>query len=417
MKARSGARTLTFALILTAWTAACGPTSPPPAEIVEPEPPPEPRPKTILISGEFPRNSNLQELLGGLGLSPGELHRLIRDTRSVYNLHQVRAGNSYAYETRLSGEFVSFRYDVDAEKYVRVTRDGEGFRGEMIHHELETEIARISGVIRDSLWNTLLEMDEAPTLVVRLAEILQWDVDFTAVQPGDWFKLIVEKEYKEGRFLKYGKVLALQFNSGGKDFYGFRFVTPGSEKDRYYDLKGQSLRKAFLKVPFHFSPRISSGFSYSRFHPILKKRRPHLALDFAAPYGTPVLASASGRVVFAGVKGGFGKFVQIRHANGYKTSYAHLSKILVRAGRNVQQGDVIGKVGATGLATAAHLDYRIQDPRGKFLNPRKRIAWPSDKAVDKKYWSQFTAVADSFLAELNLIPLDLPPQSGLSVAD
>ncbi len=319
--------------------------------------------------------------------------------------------------TDLSGAFVSFRYEIDSKKYFRAVREGEQFLGQVVHYPLETKVAQLAGVLRESLWNTLLELGEDGTLVVRLAEILQWDVDFTAIQAGDWFKLVVEKRYKEGRFLEYGDILAVQFNSRGTDLYGFRFPAPGSDQARYYDAKGQSLRKAFLKVPFHFSPRISSGFSYSRFHPILKKRRPHPALDFAAPYGTPVLASASGRVVFAGTKGGFGKFVQIRHPNGFTTSYAHLSKILVSAGRAVQQGQAIGKVGATGLATAAHLDYRIQDPRGRYLNPRKRIAWPSDKAVDKKYWSEFTAVKERFLADLSAIPLDLPAEPPVVVAD
>ncbi len=405
-----------LALCLLSWSVAC--TQPPPTADTPVGPPaPPPQAPTVRHEGIFPRDSNLQEVLGRHGVEPAQLHRLIAETEDVYNLHRVRAGNAYTYVTDLSGAFVSFRYEIDSKKYFRAVREGEQFLGQVVHYPLETKVAQLAGVLRESLWNTLLELGEDGTLVVRLAEILQWDVDFTAIQAGDWFKLVVEKRYKEGSFLEYGDILAVQFNSRGADFYGFRFPAPGSDQARYYDAKGQSLRKAFLKVPFHFSPRISSGFSYSRFHPILKKRRPHPALDFAAPYGTPVLASASGRVVFAGTKGGFGKFVQIRHPNGFTTSYAHLSKILVSAGRAVQQGQAIGKVGATGLATAAHLDYRIQDPRGRYLNPRKRIAWPSDKAVDKKYWSEFTAVKERFLAELTAIPLELPAPSGPVATD
>jgi len=177
------------------------------------------------------------------------------------------------------------------------------------------------------------------------------------------------------------------------------------------------LRKAFLKVPFNFSPRISSGFSYSRFHPILKRRRAHPAVDFAAPRGTPVLASATGRVVHAGRSGGLGKLVKIRHSNGYTTSYAHLSKILVKSGQMVQQGQRIGKVGSTGLATGPHLDYRIQTKSGKYLNPRKKISWPSDKPIDKKYWSDFVAVRDGFLDELMSIPTSMYPAVGYDKAD
>ncbi len=405
--------------VLLLGSAGCGQSPQPNSEtapLAEPAPLPA-RPLTIVYKGEFPRNSNLQAVLGSYGFSAQDLHRLITDTRPVYNLHRVRAGNRYVYETDPGGSFHSFRYEIDDEKYFRAVREGDGFSGQIVHYPLETEVARLSGFLQDSLWNTLLQKGETPELVVLLAEIMQWDVDFTAIQAGDWFKLIVEKKYKEGQFSSYGRILAVQFNSRRKDFYGFLFQTPGTTKEHHYDVKGQSLRKAFLKVPFRFSPRISSGFSYSRLHPILKKRRAHPALDFAAPRGTPVLASARGRVVFAGVNGGVGKLVKIRHFNGFTTSYAHLSKIQVRSGQRVEQGQLIGKVGSTGLATASHLDYRIQDPRGRYLNPRKRIAWPSDRAVDKRHWSEFTAVTERFLAELEAIPLELPKDTPAVVAD
>ena len=163
------------------------------------------------------------------------------------------------------------------------------------------------------------------------------------------------------------------------------------------------MRNAFLKVPFSFDPRITSRFSHSRYHPILKKRRPHLGVDYGAPRGTPVLAAGAGRVIFAGRKGGFGKLVRVRHPNGYTTGYAHLSRIGVNRGQEVDQGQRIGRVGSTGLSTVPHLDYRVPDQKGRFINPRNVSALPSDKPLDKKYWDQFVVVRDHFEERLTSI--------------
>ncbi len=385
-----------------------GAAAPEPA--VEPAPPPEPLPDVQIHDEVLERNATLQDVLFRFGFQPADVHQLVQETKPVYDLNRVRAGNHFQIET-VDGGFSSLRYQISDEEFLLARWDGETYRATREPYEFEIEVAEIKGRIDGSLWDTLVSQGEGDRLILDMAEILQWDIDFTSIQAGDWFKLIVEKKYRDGEFAKYGRIFALQFNSGGKDFYGFRFENPENGEARYYNEKGDALRKAFLKVPFRYSPRISSGFSHSRFHPILKKRRPHLAVDFAAPYGEPVLASGSGSVVFAGWKGGFGKFVQIKHPNGFKTSYAHLSKILVKAGQKVTQGQAIGKVGATGLATAAHLDYRVQDASGKYVNPRKQVAWPSDKPVDKKYWSDFASVRDGFLVQLAAIPAswsDLP---------
>jgi murein DD-endopeptidase MepM/ murein hydrolase activator NlpD len=267
------------------------------------------------------------------------------------------------------------------------------------------------------LWETLTELGEKEGLVMAMAEILQWDIDFTRVYEGDFFKLIVDKKFRHGELVKYGEIQAVQFNNAGKDFFGFRFVNPRDGKVGYFDQKGRSVRKAFLRVPFRFSPRISSGFSYNRLHPILKKRRPHLGLDFAAPKGTSVLASASGTVVVSGWNGGFGKFVKLRHGNGYQTSYGHLSRIRVKRGARVAQGQIIGNVGSTGLSTGAHLDYRVQDKRGVYLNPRKRIAWPSDRPVDKRYLDAYSAVRDGYSMQLEEGLYDQGKAEGFELAE
>jgi murein DD-endopeptidase MepM/ murein hydrolase activator NlpD len=245
---------------------------------------------------------------------------------------------------------------------------------------------------------------------------MQWDIDFTTIQPGDSFKAIFEKKYHRGEFVKYGEILALEFNHGGRDFHAFRFRDPRSGKPKYYDQDGKGVKKAFLKVPFHYDFRISSGFSYSRLHPIRKRRMPHYGVDYAAPHGTPVLASASGRVVYAGWKGANGRLVKIRHPNRYTTYYLHLSKIDVKVGQSVSQGQRIGRVGATGLASGPHLDYRIQDRRGKFINPKKYVALPSDTGVAKERMKEFIAVRDRFIQRLAEIPPVMPPAVSATMA-
>ena len=353
-----------------------------------------------VVDGDFPHGSTLQDVLFGHSFSPEEIHWLIADTRPVYDLNRVRGGNRYRLEFGPYGQTRSFEYEISDEESLVAYFDGQAYQAFRRPVEFETVREHLSASLSGSLWETLTRLGEKQGLIMAMAELLQWDVDFTSVHEGDSFKVIVDKKFKDGALAKYGDVYAVQFRTGGKDFFAFRFVNPDTGKVHYYDHKGNSIRKAFLKVPFRFSPRISSGFSYNRLHPILKKRRPHLGIDFAAPKGTPVLASANGSVVAAGWNGGFGNFVKLKHGNGYQTSYGHLSRIRVRRGSKVSQGQVIGHVGSTGLATGPHLDYRVQDPRGRYLNPRKRVAWPSDKPLDKRYWSAFAAVRDGYSGKL-----------------
>ena len=359
----------------------------------------------------------MQDLLLGQNFTTQVIHQLIEDSREAYNLNRVRAGNDYTMKISPGGTLESFRYQISDEEYLLAAWDGEHYESWRRAFEFDVRTETIQARIEESLWAALLEIGEKDQLVMDLAWILQWDVDFTAIQFGDSLRLVVDKKYRDGQLVKYGEIHAVQFTTGDKDFFAFRFVLPESGQVKYYDQNGKSVKKAFLKVPFRFSPRISSGFSPNRFHPILKRRRPHLGVDFAAPEGTSVLASANGSVTFAGWKGGLGKFVQIRHPNGYRTGYAHLSRILVKLGQKVGQGDVLGRVGSTGLATGAHLDYRVQDPGGRYLNPRGRIAWPSDKPLEERYRSDFAAVRDGLLLQLDPLLVDPGPAQTLSVAE
>ncbi len=367
---------------------------------------PEPAPQIIERVEVLKRNSTLQDILLRVGLTHRDIYELVTATKPVFNLHRLRAGNKLTLESDLDGSFRGLRYEISAEEYLTTRFDGQDYHAEKVTYPIETQVVTLAGQIEYSMWQTILDLDEDPRLVASLLAILQWDVDFTVLQPQDWFKLLVEKRFREQQFIGYGALYAVQLHTGGRNYNGFYFEEPG-KKGRHFDEKGIALRKAFLKIPFTYAPRISSRFSYSRLHPILKTRRPHPAIDFAAPRGTPVLASGNGKVIQAGPNGGLGKFVQIQHSNGYKSGYAHLSKILVKNGQRVSQGQRIGLVGSTGLATAAHLDYRIWDPKGRYVNPRKRVSWPSaEDPVDKQYWEQFEILRNTLLAELDQMPVE-----------
>ena len=388
--------------------------------ITESVPPPEaeiPEIEVERVEGRFSSNSTLQEVFLDQGFSRQEIHALITDVRPVYNFNQVRAGNRFVIERLLNGAFNRLEYHINDEEYLVVEYQSGHYTAARNRHQFRVSVEELYGEIQYSLWNTLVSQGETPLLSVSLYEILQWDVDFTSIQPRDSVKLIVEKKYLDEKFVKYGDILAVQFNSGGQVANALLFGSPGSTGSGYYDEKGDAVRKAFLKVPFNFDPRVTSRFSHSRYHPILKKRRPHLGVDYGAPTGTPVLASASGTVVFAGRDGGYGNLLKIRHPNGYVTSYAHLSRIQARNGQKVSQGQQVAQVGSTGLSTGPHLDYRVQDKRGRFINPQKVSALPSDKPVDKRYWKEFVEVRDGLLTRLDSIPEAEPFLSRVSHAD
>jgi murein DD-endopeptidase MepM/ murein hydrolase activator NlpD len=366
-----------------------------------------PEPEIMRFEDSFDNYSTVQDVLLKYNFTNQEAQRLVEEARPVYNLNRVMAGNSFLIEFA-NEVFSLLRYDINDEEYLLVRREDEHYVAERCKHDFEVRVEEFYGRIEGSLWKTLVSQGEDSSLVLQLINILQWDVPFTQIQPGDSFKLIVEKKYRDDRFVKYGRIEAVEFRRGEKSFYAFLFEDPQTGKGQYYDNKGNSIRKAFLKIPFHFNPRITSHFTNSRFHPILKKRRPHLGVDFGAPTGTPVLASASGTVIFAGTNGGYGRMVKIRHAGGMVTSYAHLSRINVRKGQAVAQMDMVGRVGSTGLSTGPHLDYRVQDARGRFLNPLNLVSLPSEHPIDSKYAEQFGRLRDSFTLRLAAIPEHQP---------
>ncbi len=287
-------------------------------------------------------------------------------------------------------------YKVNNRKTYRLYLNEERSIASLFRH-IEKKLVLIKGEITSSLFNSLLEIGEKPELVVRYAEILEWDIDFwTETQKGDSFFLLTEKEFVDGEFSRYGKIFLVLYKGKIGNFYGVKF------QGEYYDLEGKSLKKSFLKSPLRYS-YISSHFSFARRHPILKAVRPHRGVDYVAPTGTPVSALGDGTVTYAGWSGGYGKLVVIRHPNNYTTKYGHLSVIRkgISPGRRVRQGELIGYVGATGLATGPHLHFEILKG-GAWLNPIKIVS-PPKEPVPPSLLNQFQAVRDSLLGVLNEI--------------
>lgn len=318
-------------------------------------------------SAEIRRGETLGQILAGLDLKPAEAHALVESARTFADPRQLRPGTRWAAWTGPAGELERFDLVLAGRGEVRVERRNEAWESSFRAFEREVRRRSVRGTLEGSLEGSIARAGADGTLAYVMDDVLQWDLDFSRdLQPGDQFAVLFEEIWLEGNFTGFGEILALTYSqSNGRQLEAYRFNEAGA----YYDAEGRPLEKMFLRSPMSFS-RVTSRFSNRRFHPVLKVFRPHYGVDYGAPVGTPVRATASGTVLSAGWDGGGGKTVKIRHPNDYVTCYLHLSRFAegVRSGKPVRQGDVIGYVGATGLATAAHLDYRVQH-RGKWIDP------------------------------------------------
>ncbi|HEY2930550.1 MAG TPA: peptidoglycan DD-metalloendopeptidase family protein [Acidobacteriota bacterium] len=380
-----------------------------------------------LVQGSLEEHTTLSDLLSRLGMNSAEVQALIADVRPSYDLGRVRAGNRYAAERGSSGELIFFRYEIDHDRYLTVHRQQDRFTASVENYQYEIRQEELGGSIEGSLFATLTNLGESEELADALYNIFRWDIDFNSdIRPGDTFRLIFEKKMLDGKFSGYGRILSAEFVNQNKVHQAFYFERKNAiredrllgrmsrlpkprkvrEADRgeYFDPFGRPLRKAFLRSPLAMVYRVTSRFTRARFHPILKRYRPHLGVDFGAPEGTLVLASGSGVVRFAGYRAGFGKYIEVDHGNRYVTSYGHLSALLVRAGTYVSQGARIGRVGSTGLSTGPHLDYRIRFGK-KFVNPLDPVRFPTTAPLEKRHMPEFLAVVRRFQPRLRGIQL------------
>ena len=352
----------------------------------------------VFTSGVVKPGLGFTESLLRMGVDSTLIYRMVEVSKPIFDFRHFRAGNYFAVGRAVSGELKAVQYQIDNDRMLSIKPKNGDFQAVIQTIPSTSETARVQGVIKDSLFNAVQVSGEAPELALRLADIFGWDLDFyTDPQKGDVFRVVVEKKkYPDGQ-VTYGKILAAEYVNAAHPYRAVLFHDPEGNPS-YYAPDGKSMKKAFLHSPLRFAAPITSHFSHSRFHPILKIYRPHLGIDYGAPTGTPVQTIGDGTVVSAGWHGGAGKAVVIRHANGFETSYYHLSAILVRGGQRVTQGERIGLVGATGLATGPHLDFRIKK-QGALVN-FLRLQLPPSEPVAQRDRQEFAQVCNHWLGLL-----------------
>ncbi|MDE0331837.1 MAG: M23 family metallopeptidase [Nitrospinae bacterium] len=327
--------------------------------------------KLTTKAGKFSRADTVIGVLMAHKVTRSEIQKVLDSVREKRVFSRIRAGRRY--EVRKSekdGAFHEFVFQLDNERRLRISRSPNGAMvatKEAIPYSID--VVRIQSRIDSSLYQAIADGGGSPVLVNKLSDIFAYVIDFHKdLQSGDRVEVLVERKHLRDEFTGYGRILAAEFVVGNRRHSAVYFERGGG---RYYDFDGESLRRAFLRSPLRYT-RISSRFSKRRFHPLLKRYRPHFGVDYAAPRGTPVYAVADGVVAWAGRKSQAGKTVELRHGGGYRTAYLHLYRYArgIRTGRRVLQGEVIGYVGSSGLSTGPHLDYRIKR-RGRYLDPLK----------------------------------------------
>lgn len=356
-------------------------------------------------TGKVKANQYLSQILNARGVGMATIDKIARKSKSVFDVRKIKSGENYSiFSTRDSvAKAKYFVYENSKVEYTvfALTDSLEIYQGEK---EVLTQLKTIQGEVESSLWNAMVDKGQNPILAFEISKIFAWTIDFFGIQKGDRYRVIYDERFVDSISVGIGEIYAVEFDHYGEANYAFRFKQDSIWD--YYDDKGQSLRKEFLKAPLDYY-RISSRFSNSRMHPVLRIRRPHHGVDYAAPTGTSVMSIGDGTVIAkAYQKRGGGNYIKIKHNSAYTTTYMHLSRFAkgIHVGKRVEQGEVIGRVGATGLATGPHLDFRVHF-NGKPIDPLKMKADPVDP-VKEENLERYTAVKDSLLNELQKIHWD-----------
>ena len=364
-----------------------------------------------LIEARVPRHATLDTLLRAHHLQDGFVAGAVAAAGAVFDPRQLRADRPYRLVRTIDGLLREFEYQIDTDRFLRIVNRlgdaGGGVDAEVLAYEKQTDIVAIDAKIdgdHPSLIAAIDESGEHVQLAMALAEIFSGTVDFESdLQPGDSFRVLFEKRSHDGAFSDYGAILGAAIAVDGRRHQAFRWIDPGNGKPSYYDENGRSLKRFFLRSPLRFEPRITSGFSRRRLHPIDRVYRAHLGVDYGAPTGSAVVAVANGVVVSANYSGAGGNMVHLKHPGGFETYYLHLSGFGkgIRPGARVEQGQVIGRVGSTGAATGPHLDYRLKQA-GVFVNP---LATHSRQApgepIPASHLAAFRSSRDALLAQLS----------------
>lgn len=350
----------------------------------------------------FQEGQILGQILAGQGMSAQDIMTLATHADSVFSVRKIQANKPYVFLTRHPGQGADFLiYEPNPYEYV-VYHLKEDLRVERKKRPIETVVESSGGIIEASLWNAMIDNGMSFELAAKMEDALQWSVDFHHLQKQDRFKLIYEQNYIDGEEVGPGQVLAAYFQNAKGEHYAFFYQN--GEHAGYYDCDGRPMKSDFLKAPVKYS-RISSRYNLSRYHPILKRVRPHLGTDYAAPYGTPIVAVGDGVVTQATYAGGNGNFVRIKHDETYETQYLHMQKFAagIRPGVRVRQGDVIGYVGSTGLATGPHVCFRFWK-NGQQIN-HLNLKFSNPEPLPNGLLPDFFAKRDAYLAQLDELVL------------
>ncbi len=346
---------------------------------------------------------SLAKLFKRAGIKPKQLDEMMKSGKAVKQLTRIYPKDTLRILTDDKSNLLGLRYEIDHESYLMVERKNGVLKANTFKHDIETRTAHASGIIDSSLFLAAQEAGISQNLIMELAGIFGWDIDFVLdIRKGDHFTVVYEELFRNGEKIKDGNILTAEFVNQGKTYQAVRYTNPENNRAEYFTPDGKSMRKAFLRSPVNFT-RISSGFTTRRYHPILHKFRSHKGTDYAAKRGTPILASGDGKVIFKGRKGGYGRAIIVQHGTKYSTLYGHLNgyKRGLRVGSKVKQGQTIGFLGSSGLASGPHLHYEFR-VNGVHRNPLT-VKLPIAKPVPKRYLADFELMTTPMLAQLKLL--------------
>jgi murein DD-endopeptidase MepM/ murein hydrolase activator NlpD len=355
------------------------------------------------VEGEFRRGDTFASVLYRAGVSASLIDRVARSIRADFEMQKIRAGRPYKIYFGADDKLLLFRYRPDRQTAILVAngRDGWGAKEIVVPYDIRPRFvhADIRGSLEGSIAATWVSRRDAINLSQKLAGIFAWDIDFAAdLRLDDTLDVVVEQRFLEGEFVGFGDVLAAELSVKGHLYKAVRYLRPGASL-AYFRPTGESLQRAFLRSPVNYS-RISSGFSYRRMHPVLNVVRPHRGVDYVAPAGTPVHATAAGIVTYAGRNSQAGNHVKVRHGGSYTSWYLHLQGFAgdLRVGDRIEQGDVLGYVGRTGLATSTHLHYQLERG-GEFVDPLD-IEFPAAAPLPPRHMPLFAEQRDQWTSLL-----------------
>ena len=362
------------------------------ALLAEPEPQFD---KLVLTVGS---GDTMEKLFRKNNLGIGELMSIVQLPEAKTQFRKIKPGDTFEV-THSDGQVISLYSELDLTSALQIEKSDDGFAAVIIDRPIEIRKRMAHGVIDTSLFESGAEAGLNDKVIMNIAGIFAWDVDFVLdIRQGDNYFVQYEEIWQDGKYVADGEIIAAEFNNNGRQIQAIRFVDEENHSE-YFTPDGNSVRKAFIRAPVDFT-RISSNFNPNRRHPILNKIRAHRGVDYAAPKGTPIKASGDGKVIFRGTKSGYGKTVIVQHGGNITTLYAHMSSYMrkVRVGSRVRQGQAIGFVGMTGLATANHLHYEYR-LNGVHRNPRT-VKLPDADPINQQYRTKFLAVAEPILKEL-----------------